>query len=75
MRILACPARFERATSALEAGKMRLNNKLNNGLSLAKKGVQYALEPWCRVETIGFGMASAGVPRFSVKFVGLTDKT
>jgi hypothetical protein len=54
---------------------MRLNNKLNNGLSLAKKGVQYALEPWCRVETIGFGMASAGVPRFSVKFVGLTDKT
>jgi hypothetical protein len=27
------------------------------------------------VETIGFDMASAGAPWFSVKFVGLTDKT
>jgi len=25
---LACPARFERATSALEAVKMRLNNEI-----------------------------------------------
>jgi hypothetical protein len=32
-------------------------------------------EPWYWVETIGFDMASAGVPWFSVKFVGLTDKT
>jgi hypothetical protein len=40
MGSLACPARFERATYALEAVKMSSNNKLNNGLSLAKKGVQ-----------------------------------
>ena len=33
---LACPARFERATWALEAGKMRLNNCRNNGISLAR---------------------------------------
>jgi len=39
---LACPARFERATYALEAGKMRLNNSRNNGISLTKSGVQYA---------------------------------
>jgi len=39
---LACPARFERATYALEAVKMRLNNSRNNGLSLARTGVQYA---------------------------------
>jgi hypothetical protein len=39
---LACPARFERAIWALEALKMRLNNTKNNGISLAKKGVQYA---------------------------------
>jgi hypothetical protein len=42
VRPLACPARFERATYALEAGKMSLNNSRDNGLSLAKKGVQYA---------------------------------
>jgi hypothetical protein len=39
---LACPARFERATYALEAVKMRLNNTKNNDISLAKKGVRYA---------------------------------
>jgi len=39
---VVCPARFEPATYALEALKMRLNNSRNNGLSLAKKGVQYA---------------------------------
>jgi len=37
--ILACPARFERATYALEAVKMRLNNSKNNELSLARPGV------------------------------------
>jgi coenzyme F420-reducing hydrogenase gamma subunit len=36
---LACPARFERATYALEAVKMRLNNSKNNGISLARSGV------------------------------------
>ena len=39
---LACPARFERATYALEAVKMRLNNSRNNVLSLAKKDVHCA---------------------------------
>jgi len=39
---MACPARFERATYALEAVKMRLNNTKNNDLSLARSGVQYA---------------------------------
>ena len=36
---LACPARFERATYALEAGKMSLNNNTNNGLKVLKSGV------------------------------------
>jgi len=39
---LACPARFERATYALEAVKMRLNNSLDNDISLARSGVLYA---------------------------------
>ena len=38
---LACPARFERATYALEALKMRLNNKLNNGFKVLAFGVVY----------------------------------
>jgi hypothetical protein len=36
---LACPARFERATYALEAVKMRLNNSRNNSFKLFKFGV------------------------------------
>ena len=36
---MACPARFERATYALEAVKMSRNNKLNNGLKVLKSGV------------------------------------
>jgi hypothetical protein len=36
---LACPARFERATYALEALKMRLNNSLNNGIEVLAFGV------------------------------------
>jgi hypothetical protein len=36
---LACPARFECATYALEAGKMSRNNYLNNSISLARSGV------------------------------------
>ena len=40
--ILACPARFERATYALEAVKMSRNNSLDNGLSLARSGVRSA---------------------------------
>jgi hypothetical protein len=31
---LACPARFERATYALEVLKMRLNNTKNNGFKV-----------------------------------------
>ncbi len=39
---LACPARFERATYALEAVKMSRNNSLDNDISLARSGVTYA---------------------------------
>ncbi|WP_216208892.1 hypothetical protein, partial [Polynucleobacter sp. Latsch14-2] len=42
MGSLACPARFERATYALEAVKMIKNNNLHNSISLAKSGVLYA---------------------------------
>jgi len=37
---LACPARFERATYALEAGKMSKNNSLNNTFKVFRSGVQ-----------------------------------
>ena len=36
---LACPARFERATSALETGKMSSNNKPNHRLKVFNFGV------------------------------------
>ena len=36
---LACPARFERATYALEAVKMSRNNSLDNGIEVLKSGV------------------------------------
>ncbi len=36
---VVCAARFERATYALEALKMDLNNSRNNDLSLARSGV------------------------------------
>jgi hypothetical protein len=36
---LACPARFERATYALEALKMRLNNSRNNAFKVLAFGV------------------------------------
>ena len=39
---MACPARFERATYALEAGKMRLNNSTNNAFKVLAFGVGYA---------------------------------
>ena len=38
---LACPARFERATYALEAVKMSRNNTINNDIEVFKLGVQY----------------------------------
>jgi hypothetical protein len=37
--ILACPARFERATYALEAGKMSLNNSRNNAFKVLRFSV------------------------------------
>jgi hypothetical protein len=40
VRPLACPARFERATYALEALKMRLNNTRSNDIEVLKSGVQ-----------------------------------
>ena len=39
LRFLACPARFERATYALEALKMRLINSLDNGIEVLAFGV------------------------------------
>jgi hypothetical protein len=39
---LACPARFERATYALEAIKLMQNNKLHNSISPARSGAAYA---------------------------------
>jgi hypothetical protein len=39
VRPLACPARFERATYALEAVKMSRNNKLDNDIEVLKSGV------------------------------------
>jgi len=38
--VLACPARFERATSALEDLKKRLNNTKNNDIEVLAIGVQ-----------------------------------
>ena len=38
---LACPCGFEPQTYALEAVKVSLNNKLDNGIKLLKSGVQY----------------------------------
>ncbi|OJI05872.1 hypothetical protein AOC28_02845 [Polynucleobacter sp. MWH-Adler-W8] len=38
MGSLACPARFERATYALEAGKMWLNNTKNNAFKVMAFG-------------------------------------
>jgi len=38
---LACPCEFEPQTYALEAVKVSLNNKLDNGIKLLKSGVQY----------------------------------
>jgi len=37
--VKAWPARFERATYALEALKMRLNNTKNNGIKVLGSGV------------------------------------
>ena len=41
VRPLACPARFERATYALEALKMRLNNTKNNEIKVLAIGAAY----------------------------------
>jgi len=50
VRSLACPARFECATYALEALKMWLNNSRNNDLSLAKKVFNTHRDHWNHVE-------------------------
>jgi len=66
--LLACPARFERATYALEAGKMNRNNSLNNGFKVLKSGAAYT--PRVKVSG-GNDRISDGVDRRSVvKFVG-----
>jgi len=60
---LACPARFERATYALEAGKMSRNNKLDNSISLARSGVQYAPRI---LESGGIDCLACGIRRCGV---------
>jgi len=57
---LACPARFERATYALEAVKMSQNNKLNNSISLARFGVAYATRT---LELSGMSWIRLGIGR------------
>jgi hypothetical protein len=71
---LACPARFERATYALEAGKMSLNNTKNNEIKVLAFGVAYAPRtlvlggmPWILGDRQVFKWSE-------VEFVGLTDK-
>jgi len=59
---LACPARFERATYALEAVKMRVNNTKNNDLSLARSGVAYTPRT---LERSGIPWLSGGIYRWS----------
>ncbi len=69
---LACPARFERATYALEALKMRLNNTKNNDIKVLAFGV--ASTPRIVVSG-GMPWILGGIGRrLDVKFVGLTDK-
>ena len=53
---------FKRASYALEAVKMRLNNTKNNGLSLARSGVQRA--PRVVVRS-GIGWKLTGIHRRS----------
>jgi hypothetical protein len=62
MTSLACPARFERATYALEALKMSRNNKLNNSFNLLTFGVQSAPRT---LVLGGIGWMSGGVGRWS----------
>jgi hypothetical protein len=65
---MACPARFERATYALEAVKKRLNNTKNNGIEALAFGVAYA--PRILVRS-GIAWIRGGIGRRSkVKFVG-----
>jgi hypothetical protein len=59
---MACPARFERATYALEALKMSRNNKLDNGFNLLTFGVQSA--PRTLVQG-GIAWISVGIRRRS----------
>ena len=60
LRPLVCPARFERATYALEALKMRLNNSRINGFKVFNPVLDAHREPWCWMELGGSGMASVG---------------
>jgi len=59
---MACPARFERATYALEAVKMSRNNKLNNSISPTRPGVAYAPRT---LESVGTAWIRRGVGRRS----------
>jgi hypothetical protein len=71
---MACPARFERATYALEAVKMSRNNKLDNSISLARSGVRSAPKTLVRGGiTRKLGSIGRQLDGLVCKFVGLTD--
>ena len=57
---LACPARFERATYALEAVKMSQNNSTNNAFKVLAFGVASAPRV---VELAGLGWKLTGIHR------------
>ena len=61
--LLACPARFERATYALEALKMRLINSLDNDISPTRSGVRSAPRSVARsgIDYVVRGISRCGV--------------
>jgi hypothetical protein len=61
VRHLACPARFERATYALEAGKMSWNNSRNNGIKVLARGVASAPRT---LGLVGMGWILLGIHRW-----------
>ena len=72
---MACPARFERATYTLEAGKMSLNNSRNDDIKVL--GLVAESEPSAGIEwnSLDLGLRLQIAIRSDVKFIGLTDKT
>jgi len=61
--VMTCPARFERATYALETLKMRLNNNKNNNFKVFIFGVACAHRS---VELGGINRLARGIDRCRV---------